>query len=224
MRWRGLGRGWIGKALVYSLAAALAGGVAGALLGMAGGHLSTRLRLAGAGLLAIPAIALGGWDLARAHLRPLQCDRETPQRWMCAGALRWACRNGATLGLGATTRLGFWLWYVIPLGALLAGRPALGIAIYGGYGLVRGGAVWALLWWSLRNGDTAPIRRSLLERAAVARARVRAAPRRRHRRRPGARPVTDPARRSCRLRRPDRAVPARGVGRGRCAAVGFGHS
>jgi len=64
------------------------------------------------------------------------------------------------------------LWYVIPLGALLAGRPALEIAIYGGYGLVRGGAVWALLWWSLRNGDTAPIRRSLLERAAVARARA----------------------------------------------------
>jgi hypothetical protein len=41
------------------------------------------------------------------------------------------------LGFGATSRIGFWLWYAIPLGAFLVGDPVAGAAIYGTYGLVR---------------------------------------------------------------------------------------
>jgi hypothetical protein len=76
----------------------------------------------------------------------LQFDCETPQRWINKGAWRWATRNGLTLGFGATSRIGFWLWYVIPLGAFLLGDPLASAVIYGTYGLVRAlGAVVILL-------------------------------------------------------------------------------
>jgi len=56
---------------------------------------------------------------------------------MHRGPLRWAIRNGLTLGFGATSRIGFWLWYVIPLGAFLVGDSIFGAIIYGAYGLIR---------------------------------------------------------------------------------------
>jgi hypothetical protein len=62
------------------------------------------------------------------------------------GPLRWATQNGLALGFGATSRIGFWLWYAIPLGAFLVGDPRLGAVVYGTYGLIRGlGAVFILL-------------------------------------------------------------------------------
>jgi hypothetical protein len=51
--------------------------------------------------------------------------------------LRWAIRNGLALGFGATSRIGFRLWYVVPLGAFLIGDPGAGSTIYGTYALVR---------------------------------------------------------------------------------------
>lgn len=37
-------------------------------------------------------------------------------------------------------------WYAVPATALWGGQVASGLAVYGGYGLVRGGAAWALLF------------------------------------------------------------------------------
>jgi hypothetical protein len=140
------GRSWISKAVVYALAAALAGVVAGAALGTVGGLLPLDIRLAVGSVLAITAIVVGGLELFGRRIQPWQFDCETPQRWVNRGALRWATRNGLTLGFGATSRIGFWLWYVIPLGAFLVGDPGAGAAIYGTYGLVRAlGAVVILL-------------------------------------------------------------------------------
>lgn len=65
--------------------------------------------------------------------------------------MRWAARNGWTLGIGATSRIGFWLWYVIPLGALLLGFPPLGALVYGTYGFIRSAAVWPLIFGSRRR-------------------------------------------------------------------------
>lgn len=80
------------------------------------------------------------------HRPPLcQIDRETAQRWMHRGALSWALLNGSALGVGAASRLGFPLWYVVPVTALLGGSPILGAAVYGAYGFVRAGATFALL-------------------------------------------------------------------------------
>lgn len=94
---------------------------------------------------AVLAVAVGALDLGSRHLPVIQCDRETSQRWMRTDPLRWATRNGAALGIGATSRIGFWLWYLVPVSALLVGNPLLGGLIYGAYGFVRSWSVWLLL-------------------------------------------------------------------------------
>jgi hypothetical protein len=140
------GRSWKSKAAVYTLASVAAGLVAGAALGIVGGLLPLHIRLAVGSILAIAAIAVGSLELFGRRMQPLQFDCETPQRWINKGAWRWATRNGLTLGFGATSRIGFWLWYVIPLGAFLMGDPLASAVIYGTYGLVRAlGAVVIVL-------------------------------------------------------------------------------
>lgn len=141
------GRSWISKAIVYSVSSALAGTAAGALVGFAGGLVPFELRVAIASVLALAAMILGGIELGGRRIGIPQRDRETPQRWLQKGAFRWAARNGVVLGIGASTRLGFWLWYAIPAGAFLFASPDLGAAIYGTYGLVRGMAVWGIILW-----------------------------------------------------------------------------
>jgi hypothetical protein len=144
------GRGWISKATVYALASTVAGLVAGAVLGTVGSLLPLDIRLAVGSILAIAAIAIGSIELYGRRTQPLQFDCETPQRWVNRGALRWATRNGLTLGFGATSRLGFWLWYVIPLGAFIIGNPGAGAAIYGTYSLVRASGAPVILLCSAR--------------------------------------------------------------------------
>ncbi len=140
------GRSWITKAVVYSLSSAIAGVAAGAVLGALGGFLPLDFRLAAGSILAIAAVAVGGLEFFGRRIQPLQFDCETPQSWVHKGPLRWATRNGLTLGFGATSRIGFWLWYAIPLGAFLVGDPLFGAVTYGTYGLLRAlGAVVILL-------------------------------------------------------------------------------
>jgi hypothetical protein len=147
------GRSWQSKAAVYALASAVAGLVVGAALGFVGGLLPLDIRLGVGSILAIVAIAIGGLELFGRRMQPLQLDCETPQRWVDKGAWQWATRNGLTLGFGATSRIGFWLWYVIPLGAFLIGEPLAGAIIYGTYGLVRAlGAVVIIV--GMRRLDT----------------------------------------------------------------------
>lgn len=140
------GRSWISKAIVYSLSSALAGLAAGAVLGTGGSLLALDLRLAVGSILAVVAVVVGSLECFDRRVRLPQFDCETPQRWVHKGPLRWATRNGLILGFGATSRLGFWLWYTIPLGAFLVGDPVFGALVYGTYGLVRAlGAVFILL-------------------------------------------------------------------------------
>ena len=131
------GRSWISKAIVYSLSSAAAGLVTGAVLGAVGSLLALDFRLAIGSILAVAAIAVGTLEFFGRRVQPPQFDCETPQRWVHRGPLRWAIRNGLTLGFGATSRIGFWLWYVVPLGAFLVGDSKFGAVIYGTYGLVR---------------------------------------------------------------------------------------
>ena len=140
------GRSWITKAVVYSLASAFAGGAAGAVLGALGSLLPLDFRLAAGSILAIAAVVVGGLEFFGRRIQPVQFDCETPQRWVHRGPLAWATQNGLALGFGATSRIGFWLWYAIPLGAFLVGNPLFGAVTYGTYGLLRAlGAVFILL-------------------------------------------------------------------------------
>ena len=143
------GRSWAVKAIAYSASASLAGALAGGVLGLAGGTLPAELRVAAASLLAACAVFVGAAELLGRGVRLPQFDRETPQRWMHKGAINWAVRNGSSLGVGATSRIGFWLWYAVPLGAFLSGNPGLGALVYGAYAAVRGGAVWVLILGSI---------------------------------------------------------------------------
>lgn len=142
--------------------AALTGGVlAGGVLGIVGSLLALEVRLALASIAAIFGIAIGARELVVGRLPLLQFDRETPQPWIHRGALRWAIQNGLALGCGATTRIGFWLWYAIPIAALLSGNAWVGAGIYGTYGIARAlGAVGLLVLFRfgprlLRRDDVA---------------------------------------------------------------------
>ncbi len=133
----GNNRGAGAKLTLYVLAGTASGLVAGAALGAIGGLLSPDTRAAIATVLALGAMGVGILELAGRRLRLIEVDRETPYVWLRQGPLSWAIRNGATIGLGARTRIGFWLWYVIPAGALVGGSPLLGALGYGLYGLTR---------------------------------------------------------------------------------------
>lgn len=130
----------------------LGGAAVGTVLGALGGLLPFSARVAMASILSLIAIAVGVLELGPRPWRVPQCDVETPQRWMNAGAIRWATLNGAALGVGATSRIGFWLWYAIPASAILLGDPVSGALVYGLYGLIRGGSVWAFLLLPTRLG------------------------------------------------------------------------
>ena len=119
---------------------------AGATLGMAGTVLPLETRVAVASLLALAAVFIGALELLGMRVYLPQIDRETPQSWLHKGPLIWALLNGLSLGVGVTSRIGFWLWFIIPLGAFLFADPVLGTAIYGTYSLVRGASVWVLIF------------------------------------------------------------------------------
>lgn len=121
-----------GAVLVLSAVASAA--LAGALAGLAGAVLDPPLRA----LLALAAVTT---VLVGAAFRPVpwQLDRETDTRWLDHHDWRTAAYNGIALGLGFTTRIGFWLWYVVPLSAFVVADPMLAAAGYGVFALARVG-------------------------------------------------------------------------------------
>lgn len=76
-----------------------------------------------------------------------QLNRETEQALLHRGPLQWAVLNGALLGLGFTSRIGFWTWYLIPLTCLTGGSSRAGVVIWGSYGLIRMGVTVAAAVW-----------------------------------------------------------------------------
>ena len=151
------------------MSAGLAGVVAGGVIGTVGAAIPLEVRLAGASLLSLMAVIVGGLEVGSRRLPLPQRDRETPQRWVHAGALRWAAVNGWVLGLGATSRIGFWLWYVVPMAALLIGDARLGAIVYGTYSLTRGAVVWPIILGPARRTDEDAVGLWLLRHTEAAR-------------------------------------------------------
>lgn len=73
-----------------------------------------------------------------------QINRETEQSLLSRGPFVWALVNGFLLGVGFTSRLGYWIFYLFPLGCLVVGSPPLGALIWGTYGLTRLGTATLL--------------------------------------------------------------------------------
>lgn len=138
------GRPWWLKASLFAAASAFAGGSAGWLLALVGSLLAADARSATAAALAVVGVAVGIAELLGRRVPVLQCGMETPQRWIHTGPLRWALRNGLSLGCGAMSRIGFWSWFLIPFSAFLVGDVVIGVLVYGVYGLARGACGGAL--------------------------------------------------------------------------------
>lgn len=86
---------------------------------------------------------IGFAEFSFANFPVLQKNCETPQRWLRKGPYYWAVRNGGELRVGATSRIGFWLWFLVPVSSLLLGSVAAGALLYGTYAAARGLGVWA---------------------------------------------------------------------------------
>lgn len=92
-----------------------------------------------------------------------QVNRETEQSLLSIGPIKWALANGFLLGLGFTSRIGHWIWYLIPLGCFVVGSPGHGAAIWGTYGAARLGIAAAVAWKMHRRPNRmADLSRSLL--------------------------------------------------------------
>lgn len=140
--------------VAYVVTGTIVGAIAGAVAGAAGDLLTADARSALGALVALAAAGVGLAELTGHRIALVQIDRETPYAWLEAGPVRWAIRNGANLGFGGLTRLGFWLWFVIPVGAVLSGRPLVGALGWGAYALVRtASAGWLLLLVERRRLD-----------------------------------------------------------------------
>jgi hypothetical protein len=114
-------------------AGAVAGATAGATLAGLGGLMSLDVRVSLGllgGLLLAPASVLSRIPLP-------QLSRETEQALLHRGPVEWATLNGALLGLGFTSRIGFWTWYFVPLTCLTSGSTGAGAVIWGSYGFMR---------------------------------------------------------------------------------------
>lgn len=137
---------WFIRPAVFTVAALVAGFAAGISLGALGGIVLTNsARTAFAITVGVGAILLGSLDLIGHPIRVPQRNRETPRRWLRWRASLAAARNGLALGTGWNTRIGFWLWFVVPLGSFISGSAVMGGVIYGVYGLTRGLGPWLLL-------------------------------------------------------------------------------
>lgn len=169
------GSTWRRKASVYVASAALAGASFGAVLGWLGGRLTDDGRLVLATVVLLAGALPAALELAGRKLRPPQLDVETPQTWVGHGPLLWAARNGAALGTGALSRIGFWLWYAVPLAALTSGSVRFGAVIYGLYAVFRAAPAWAVVWATSRGwvathdpGETMMSLRPLADRWSAA--------------------------------------------------------
>ena len=83
----------------------------------------------------------------------IEINRETSQALLELGPIRWSVVNGAALGVGFVSRIGFAAWYAIPLTAVGFGDPLLGSLVFGAYGAARGLAVWPIFLF-MRRGLT----------------------------------------------------------------------
>lgn len=131
------------------MSAAVAGLLAGAAVGTLGTTLPEKVRVS-IGVLGAMMLALGSLTT---RIPLPQLNRETEQRLLHEGPLRWALINGALLGFGFTSRIGFWTWYFVPLTCFTSGSVLGGALVWGVYGLVRMLVAVVAAMWMRRRSD-----------------------------------------------------------------------
>lgn len=119
------------------------------MTGSVASALPDKVRVGTAALAAAVLVVIGVVGLRK----PLQWNRETSQTLMRYGPVAWAACNGSLLGLGFASRIGFWLWYLVPVSCWALASPAAGGVIWGVYGLTRMGIAGAGAWRMHRRPD-----------------------------------------------------------------------
>jgi hypothetical protein len=120
--------------LVLTGAAALSGALVFAAVAEAGALFPPLSR----GLVAsVAAVVLISTGFSREE--PVQWNAETPSSWLERENLLVAAWNGLALGAGFVTRLGFWLWWMLPLVVFETASAPDGLLVGAAYGLTRVG-------------------------------------------------------------------------------------
>lgn len=132
-------RGWRARAATFFLSAVLGSMLVGALLGALGAALSAPGRPAVILGVSLVGAALGGAEIWGRRPWVLQRDRATSKHWMRFGAIVNSAANGMAMGVGFATRIGYWLWYVLPIVAVLSGSWKVGALLFVVYASVRAG-------------------------------------------------------------------------------------
>ena len=149
---------------LFIATAALTATLVGGLLATIGALLEAPARI---GLAAAALIALGAATIR--HREPWQLNRETNPDWLLLEDWRTAAYNASSLGLGLATRIGFWMFFLIPIGAFVSGSALVGAFIYSCYAVTRTVASLALAGISMRSEHTASrVKRSTSDVRVVA--------------------------------------------------------
>jgi F0F1-type ATP synthase assembly protein I len=163
-------RRWQAKLGSYVASGIISGALLGALLGALGDVLLPGSARIGLGVITATVGAVIAFiEIIGRRVPLLEIDRETPQHWMHRGAFRGAVLNGAAIGSGFATRIGFWLWYLVPCAALLTGSVWRGVAVYSAYATARVGASAVLLLAAHRSQSFGIIARRILAYGPLAR-------------------------------------------------------
>jgi hypothetical protein len=132
-------------ATLFVGASVATGLAAGACLGLIGAALSSHAADALAVALGVLAVLSAIRQLRGKKRVFVQRDRETPYRWLYGNRYAWAVKNGLALGIGFTSRLGYELWYLVPVTALLTRNVLGGALIFATYSFIRAVSSAALL-------------------------------------------------------------------------------
>jgi hypothetical protein len=131
---------------IFLAVSVLVAAVVGATLGVVGQMVAMPIRGV-VGVCAVLAIAVA----AVTRRLPWQLERETSIRWLEYQDWRTAVYNSASLSLGFATRIGFWVFYLVPIGAFMSGSALKGALVYSIYGGARCAASLVLAAVAMRS-------------------------------------------------------------------------
>jgi hypothetical protein len=125
------------RGMAFVLSAVTVGFAAGSAVGFGGSKIPRDARVAISLGAAFVFAVIGVIEVTGRRVPLPQLSRETTRRYgeMAMGSV---IRNGTAMGAGITTRIGFWLWYVVPVAATLSGTALGGAIIFCVYSFTRG--------------------------------------------------------------------------------------
>ena len=143
---------WLAAVALHTVGATLAAAAFGALLGAAGSLLHAPWGAVGLVLVAMLALAYAAREAFGLPLPVPAARRQVPDWWR--SFFTWpvaAALYGAGLGIGFLTFLTNGGLVVVAAAAVLSGRPIVGAALMGAFGLARG--LSALVAWPVRTRE-----------------------------------------------------------------------